>query len=391
MGINQLFCNYLSKSCLTMKNPQLLDLYTDYLMSSFSLTTATGLTQVIDNKYSHDQITRFLEQEGLDQKEYWRLIKSVVREIETDDSVLIVDDFIEEKPHTTMNSLVCYHWDHKTKRNIKGVNIVNFLLNTSIDNQTNVSIPVAFEPVFKTKTFIDQTSGKEKRKSETTKNELLRNRLKILVFQNRIKFRYALWDTWYSSAENMEFVVNDLKRHFVCAIKENRTVALSQQDKFAGKFQQVSTLDLKPGQTCLVWLKEVNFPVILAKQVFTNIDGSSGVLNLVSSDTSLIYEQITTIYKKRWKVEESHKSLKQNASLEKSPTKMEKSQMNHIFASYIALIKLESLKLKNRLNHFALKSKIYISAIKNAMQELLLLKNSINSANIPLQLELQFG
>ncbi len=373
-----------------MKNVQILDLYTDYLMASFSLTTATGLANVINNRYSHDQITRFLEQDQLDQKEYWKLIKSVVREIETNDSVLIVDDFIEEKPHTTMNTLVCYHWDHKTKQNIKGINIVNFLLYTSIDNQTDVSIPVAFEPVFKTKTYVDQTTGKEKRKSETTKNELLRNRLNILVFQNQIKFNYVLWDTWYSSAENMEFVVNDLKRHFVCAIKDNRTVALSEQDKLAGKFQQVSTLDLKPGQTRLVWIKGVNFPVILARQIYTNIDGSVGVLHLVSSDTTLNYEQITTIYKKRWKVEESHKSLKQNASLEKSPTKMEKTQFNHIFASYIAFIKLESLKIKNRLNHFNLKSKIYITAIKNAMQELLNLKKLNENATIPLKFNLHF-
>ncbi len=372
-----------------MKNPHLLDLYTDYLMSSFSLTTATGLAKVIDNKYSHDQITRFLEQDQLDQKEYWKLIKSAVREVENDDSVLVVDDFIEEKPYTNMNSLVCYHYDHKTKTNVRGINIVNFLLYSSIDKDVDASIPVAFEPVFKTIKYIDPKTGKEKRKSAKTKNELLRERLKTLVDQNHIKFRYVLWDTWYSAAENMKFVVNDLHRHFVGAIKDNRTVALSEQDKEAGKFKQVSTLDIKPGEVRLVWIKEVDFPVVLAKQVYTNLDDSTGVLYLVSSDTNLNYKQITTIYKKRWKVEESHKSLKQNTSLEKSPTKMEKTQMNHIFASYIAFIKLESIKLQNRLNHFALKSKIYISAIKNAMQELLLLKNSIKSETIPLQLKLQ--
>jgi hypothetical protein len=42
-----------------MKNP-LLDLYSDYLISSFAQTTATGLSLLLDNEYSHDQITRFL-------------------------------------------------------------------------------------------------------------------------------------------------------------------------------------------------------------------------------------------------------------------------------------------------------------------------------------------
>jgi hypothetical protein len=38
----------------------LLDLYTDYLISSFGQTTATGLSQLLDGEVSHDQVTRFL-------------------------------------------------------------------------------------------------------------------------------------------------------------------------------------------------------------------------------------------------------------------------------------------------------------------------------------------
>jgi len=36
---------------------------------------------------------------------------------------------------------------------------------------------------------------------------------------------------------------------------------------------------------------------------------------LVTSDLTLNAEQIMTIYQKRWKVEEYHRSLKQNVSL----------------------------------------------------------------------------
>ena len=41
----------------------------------------------------------------------------------------------------------------------------------------------------------------------------------------------------------------------------------------------------------------------------------------MSSDVALDHERLTTIYQRRWKVEEYHKSLKSNASLTKSPTK----------------------------------------------------------------------
>lgn len=69
-------------------------------------------------------------------------------------------------------------------------------------------------------------------------------------------------------------------------------------------------------------------------------------------------------------VEEYHKSLKQNASLEKSPTRTVVTQTNHFFAALYAYVKLEMLKIKTSLNHYALKAKIYVSALQTAYQEL---------------------
>ncbi|MCB0207828.1 MAG: transposase, partial [Anaerolineae bacterium] len=129
-------------------------------------------------------------------------------------------------------------------------------------------------------------------------------------------------------------------------------------------------VDLNAGQCRLVYLKGVDFPLLLAKQVFINKDGSTGTLYLISSDTSLTWFQVTAIYQTRWNVETFHKSLKQNAALEKSPTKTIRSQSNHIFAAMIAFIKLERLKLTHHSNHFALKSKLYLQALKAAFAEL---------------------
>jgi hypothetical protein len=46
-----------------MKNGKLLDLYSDYLISAFGQTTATGLSSLLDGEVSHDQIQRFLASE----------------------------------------------------------------------------------------------------------------------------------------------------------------------------------------------------------------------------------------------------------------------------------------------------------------------------------------
>ena len=74
--------------------------------------------------------------------------------------------------------------------------------------------------------------------------------------------------------------------------------------------------------------------------------------------------------KRRWKVETYHKLIKSNASRAKFPGKTPRTQVNHLFASLCAYIRLESLTKLTGNNHFALKQKIYIEALKTAMREL---------------------
>ena len=69
-------------------------------------------------------------------------------------------------------------------------------------------------------------TGKEKRRSPTTKNEHYRSMLQATV-NNQIAFQYVLNDLWFASAENMRFVKLDLEKDFIMALKKNRKVALS--------------------------------------------------------------------------------------------------------------------------------------------------------------------
>ena len=60
----------------------LLELYSDYLLSSFGATTATGLSALVDGVVSHDQVTRFLSGADYDGRTLWQQVKPLVREIE---------------------------------------------------------------------------------------------------------------------------------------------------------------------------------------------------------------------------------------------------------------------------------------------------------------------
>ena len=116
------------------------------------------------------------------------------------------------------------------------------------------------------------------------------------------------------------------------------------------------------------------FPVRIVQQLFVNKDGSSGMLYLACSDTTLTREVILTTYQKRWPVEVFHNSLKQNTALGKAPLRRVTTQNNHVFATLYAVFKLECLKMKRHLNHFALRAHLYLKAIRVAFVELQSLK-----------------
>lgn len=344
-------------------NFKLLDLYSDYLLSSLSATTATGLSELMGNEVSHDQVSRMLNSRRLEPKDWWRMVKPRVRSIQRGDGVMIVDDSILEKPYTDENEIICWHYDHAKGRTVKGINFITTLY--AVDD---VSLPVTFRLVAKTEKYVDK-KGQEKRRSPITKNEHYREMLKYAV-QNQIPFRYVLNDLWFASAENMRFVKLDLEKEFIMALKSNRKVALSLADKQHGQYQRLDKLDSPEDTLTTIYLEQVPFPLHLLRQVFTNADGSIGVRYLVTSDLTLSADQLTTIYQKRWKVEEYHRSLKQNVSLSKSPTRTRTTQTNHFVAALCAFTKLELLKVRTNKNHYALKNHLYISALQQAFASL---------------------
>jgi len=342
----------------------MLDIYTDYLICSFGQASATGLSRLLDQQISHDAVTRFLASEPRTSAALWQIVKPLVRAVERADGVLIIDDSIEEKPSTDENELISWHYDHSTDRTVKGINFL-----TALYQAGAVSLPLAFDLVTKTQVYTDLKTKKLKRKSAITKNERYRMLLRVAV-HNQVRFKYVLNDVWFASAENMKFIKRQLKKEFVMPLKENRKLALSAEQKQLGQYVTVTTLELAAGTTRQVWLEEVDFPLSLTKEVFTNKDGSVGVRYLVASEWTLTFDQIINLYQKRWSIEVYHKSLKQNASLEKSPTRTPTTQRNHMFASVCAYVKLEALKIKTGVGHFTTKSKIYLSALKAAYAEL---------------------
>ena len=121
-----------------MKNSELLDIYSDYLISAFGQTTATGF-MFLGGKLSHDQFNGCLAQERRVMPICGRLSNPMCARSNKMMAYSSLDDSIAEKPYTDENEIICWHYDHSKRRNIKGINFVTCLYHSQAD-----SLPVGF-------------------------------------------------------------------------------------------------------------------------------------------------------------------------------------------------------------------------------------------------------
>lgn len=154
---------------------------------------------------------------------------------------------------------------------------------------------------------------------------------------NNLIFKCVLADSWFSSAENFRFVA-DLNCHFIRPLNANRKVALSQSDHQQGRYQPIESLSLEEGQTLVVWVETVDFPLVLTRQVFKDGDRVQGHLYVVTNDLTADSVCIQTHYARRWRIEEFHKSLKSNAGYAHSPAHRVRSQSNNVFLTMLAFV-----------------------------------------------------
>ncbi len=221
-----------------------MDLYTDYLLSSFGQVTATGLSNLLDGSISPDKITRMFSGKEYSSKELWQEVKSDVRRHESQEACLIFDDTIISKPYRDENEIICWHWNHSKSLHENGINLLTaFYHIQSQDSLEPLDIAIAFECVKKTDCFCDIKTRKEKRQSAASKNELMRSMLQQAVENQRLKFRYVLSESWVSSFDNMLFI-NKLKKYFVMDMKSNRLCMFSTQDRNNAQWTSLDKLPL---------------------------------------------------------------------------------------------------------------------------------------------------
>lgn len=234
-----------------------LDLYTDYLLSSFGQTSATNRARLMDDQISHDEVTRFLSQSHPIGQTLWKTVKPLVRKHQTEQAVLLVDDSLLHKPHSQETGLVSTYFDHSRNEYVKAINFLTLLYRVE-----DILLPVGLHIVIK---YL-QCQLKDKKqvwKAPQTKNEAFGDLL-YQAHQNAIPFGYVLADSWYTNADNINAVLA-LKKHWLGAFKTNLEIALSKQDRANGRFVSISTVSLAVGVPREVYIRSVAVPVLVCK------------------------------------------------------------------------------------------------------------------------------
>ena len=165
-----------------------------------------------------------------------------------------------------------------------------------------MALPIAVELVRKTVPVYQPKTQKTSWQSPFTKNEYLQQMLRVALPgrpQQQVVPLPAGRLVVRLGREHVPGAGPGPPVHF--ALESSRTVALSEADRSQGRFQAVQSLVFPDTQPVRVYLRSVQAAVLVTRQVFTNQDGSQGILYLVSSDTDLDQAQLTAIYQRRWK------------------------------------------------------------------------------------------
>lgn len=301
-----------------------LKLYSNFLIANHNRYSGVELSKVGED-ISHDAVSRWLLQSEFNTGQLWQHVKaSIDRKI----GYLVCDDTLLDKRYSRCNELAKKQYSGNEHGLVNGITLVNLLWT----NEEQM-IPVDYRIY-------------QKEHDHKTKNDLFQEMIKKAKLRG-FSPRYILMDAWYCGIDNLKSIRQEGWK-FICNLKSNRTVS---RDRIQ---MAISDLNLTDRQVSKVWLKAFGH-VLVCKVVAQNGD----ITYLATNDLSLTdYDDFVTHFKYRWHIEEFHRAIKQTTGIEQCYSIKAQSQKTHIFASFVAFIKLELRKIKEHITWYEQKALI---------------------------------
>lgn len=287
--------------------------YINYLIVSRGNYTCTNLAQHLEG-VSHDQVNRFLSDNHFDSKDLRDIVAPFLTE--TSGGFLLVDDSVQDKKYSKFIELAKVQYSGNTHGLVNGINLVNVVYTSG---EPGDFMPIDF------RIYAPEVDG-------LTKNQHFREMFSRIVTEQKISARTILFDTWYASSENLK-AIHRAGWTFFTTLKGNRLVNPSKESRS----QRLDSLEY----AVTAWndgiklrIKEVPFDVYLFRIVAQDGDIEWVVTN--QAPEGLTAEKVVEITRKRWQIEEFHRSFKQLTGSEKCQCRRAICQQNHLTCCYLA-------------------------------------------------------
>lgn len=301
--------------------------YVSYLINTYSNYTCSNLSEhtLGKDKVSHDAVSNFLKREKMTPNELWKLVRTRINNTST--GFLIVDDSVQDKRYSKFIELVKKQYSGKERGLVRGIGIVNLVHSSGSNND--------FYPI-DYRIYNNEVDGK-------TKNEHFREMFIKAVASKNLACRTLLFDSWYSSFENLK-LIHRQDWTFFTTLKSNRLVSLSKEQGYI-HLQEIEWTKEQLQNGITIKLKKIPFLVKLFKIVVTENNIEWVITNdLACSDVTKVKEQKDV----GWQIEQFHREVKQLTGIEKCQCRSARAQRNHIACCYHAWLslKVEAKKLE---------------------------------------------
>lgn len=309
-----------------------LKLYTNFLLSNRNRYSGAELSKVSPDDMAHDSVTRWLSSTDYTSSDLWKHVKPLIN---VDTGYLVGDDSLLNKQYSRKNELAKKQYSGDEHRLVNGICLVNLLWTNECEY-----VPVDYRIY-------------QKENDDKTKNDHFQDMLKRAKTRG-FEPKFVLFDSWYSSVNNLKLITRKLNWHFICNLKSNRKVSLTK-----GIYVSIADLGLADKQVRKVWLSEYGY-VLVCKLVATN-----GNITYLATDNLALtrYDNFIFHFSHRWRIEEFHRGIKQTTGIEKCYSVKGSCQQTHIFSAFVAFVKLEMCRLKENVSWYEQKSIISRGAV----------------------------
>jgi hypothetical protein len=319
--------------------------YINFLVAaqkSFTCSEAARCQPETPAAPAHDAFTRLLRRQPPDTEALWQETRGLAQ---LEGGVLVLDDTTLDKPYARKMELVTRHWSGKHRRVVSGINLLTLLWSGG-----GALIPCDF------RIYDKPLSGKNK-------NDYFREMLDV-AHARGFQPGHILFDSWYSSLENLKKVRNH-EWVWLTQFRANRRVNPDGQGNV-----RLDTVEIPPEG------RQVHLRGYGLVKVFRTDSPNGDVEHWATNSLTMTPQEQDALKDQAWGIENYHRGLKQCCGVEKCQARKAQSQRNHIGMAIQAFLRLEVHRLRSGVSWYEAVADVVRSAIRQYLAQPLYSLNS---------------